>query len=101
MAIMAIVFVDRFRVGQVMLRVSLSAIAPGAMADRRKAIRRRPVWPDSDINISKISLRDFHAHTRDNPFSKQYMWGAAANLSAANRARSGDVFFDAVAEGGR
>ena len=25
-------------------------------------------------------LADFHAHTRDNPFSKQYMWGAAANL---------------------
>ena len=27
-------------------------------------------------------LADFHGHTRDNPFSKQYMWGAAANLSA-------------------
>jgi cytochrome c553 len=26
-------------------------------------------------------LVDFHFHTRDNPFSKQYMWGAAANLS--------------------
>jgi cytochrome c553 len=26
-------------------------------------------------------LRDFRAHARDNPFSKQYMWGAAANLS--------------------
>lgn len=26
-------------------------------------------------------LKDFKAHTRDNPFSKQYMWGAAANLS--------------------
>jgi len=26
-------------------------------------------------------LVDFGAHTRDNPFSKQYMWGAAANLS--------------------
>jgi cytochrome c553 len=25
-------------------------------------------------------LRDFHAHIRDNPFSKQYMWGAAANV---------------------
>jgi cytochrome c553 len=23
----------------------------------------------------------FRKHTRDNPFSKQYMWGAAANLS--------------------
>src|ERR1700686_2367018 len=26
-------------------------------------------------------LVDFHFHTRDNPFSKQYMWGAAAHLS--------------------
>jgi len=26
-------------------------------------------------------LADFHAHTRDNPLSKQYMWGAAANLT--------------------
>ena len=24
-------------------------------------------------------LRDFRAHTRDNPLSRQYMWGAAAN----------------------
>jgi cytochrome c553 len=26
-------------------------------------------------------LMDFHAHTRDNPLSRQYMWGAAANLT--------------------
>ena len=26
-------------------------------------------------------LLSFRKHTRDNPFSKQYMWGAAANLS--------------------
>ena len=26
-------------------------------------------------------LLSFRAHTRDNPFSKQYMWGAAENLS--------------------
>jgi cytochrome c553 len=26
-------------------------------------------------------LMDFSLHTRDNPFSKMYMWGAAANLS--------------------
>ncbi len=26
-------------------------------------------------------LMNFSAHTRDNPFSKLYMWGAAANLS--------------------
>jgi cytochrome c553 len=27
-------------------------------------------------------LAAFHAHTRDNPLSKQYMWGAAENLSS-------------------
>jgi cytochrome c553 len=27
------------------------------------------------------ALSSFHNHKRDNPFSKQYMWGAAANLS--------------------
>jgi cytochrome c553 len=26
-------------------------------------------------------LVDFRGHSRDNPFSKMYMWGAAANLS--------------------
>lgn len=29
-------------------------------------------------------LIDFHSHARDNPLSRQYMWGAAANLSAQN-----------------
>ena len=29
-------------------------------------------------------LADFHTHSRDNPFSKQYMWGAAENLSASS-----------------
>jgi cytochrome c553 len=27
-------------------------------------------------------LADFHTHRRDNPFSRQYMWGAARNLDA-------------------
>jgi cytochrome c553 len=26
-------------------------------------------------------LASFHRHTRDNPFSRQYMWGAVAALS--------------------
>jgi len=26
-------------------------------------------------------IRSFHDHTRDNPFSRQYMWGAVAALS--------------------
>jgi cytochrome c553 len=37
-------------------------------------------------------LASFHARTRDNPFSKQYMWGAAANLSAQT-ARDLAIYF--------
>jgi len=37
-------------------------------------------------------LLSFRAHTRDNPFSKQYMWGAAANLSP-NSVRYLAVYF--------
>ncbi|MEO6380610.1 MAG: hypothetical protein ABIO35_01035, partial [Nitrobacter sp.] len=35
---------------------------------------QRPQYIESQI-------RSFHDHTRDNPFSKQYMWGAVAALS--------------------
>jgi cytochrome c553 len=41
-------------------------------------------------------LVDFHAHTRDNPFSKQYMWGAAANLSPRT-ARDLAMYFSTLA----
>jgi cytochrome c553 len=34
---------------------------------------QRPLYIESQI-------RDFQAHARDNPFSKQYMWGAVAAL---------------------
>jgi cytochrome c553 len=37
-------------------------------------------------------LSSFRSHTRDNPFSKQYMWGAVANLSP-NSARYLAVYF--------
>src|SRR5476649_2522178 len=37
-------------------------------------------------------LLSFRRHTRDNPFSKQYMWGAVANLSP-NSARYLAVYF--------
>jgi cytochrome c553 len=37
-------------------------------------------------------LADFHAHTRDNPFARQYMWGAARNLDAQS-VRSLAVYF--------
>jgi len=40
-------------------------------------------------------LADFHARTRDNPFSRQYMWGAAANLGAGT-ARDLAAYFSAL-----
>src|ERR1035438_2132305 len=30
---------------------------------------------------TESQILSFRKHTRDNPFSKQYMWGAVANLS--------------------
>ena len=40
-------------------------------------------------------LLDFHNHVRDNPFSQQYMWGAAANLNAQT-ARDLAIYFSTV-----
>lgn len=37
-------------------------------------------------------LRDFRAHTRDNPLSKQYMWGAAANHLSSQTAHDLGVY---------
>jgi len=40
-------------------------------------------------------LADFHNHTRDNPFSRQYMWAAAANLTPQT-ARNLAVYFSTL-----
>jgi cytochrome c553 len=40
-------------------------------------------------------LLDFHNHVRDNPFSQQYMWGAAANLNAQT-ARDLAIYFSTL-----
>jgi len=40
-------------------------------------------------------IRSFHEHTRDNPFSKQYMWGAVAALSPYT-ARDLAAYFAAI-----
>ena len=37
-------------------------------------------------------LKDYRTHTRDNPLSKQYMWGAAANLNP-QRVRDLAIYF--------
>jgi cytochrome c553 len=48
--------------------------AQGYMVAPRLA-GQRPAYTESQI-------RSFREHTRDNPFSKQYMWGAVAALDA-------------------
>jgi cytochrome c553 len=58
--------------------------AQGFMTAPRLA-GQRPQYIESQI-------RSFHEHTRDNPFSKQYMWGAVAALSP-NAARDLSVYF--------
>ena len=58
-----------------------SAIALGVTEDRRKAIRRHPRLAGQRATYIYQQLASFAHHTRDAPFSKQYMWGAAANLS--------------------
>jgi cytochrome c553 len=40
----------------------------------------------------EAQLRGYAAHIRDNPLSKQYMWGAAANLSPDTVRDLGDYF---------
>jgi cytochrome c553 len=40
-------------------------------------------------------LMNFREHTRDNPFSKLYMWGAAANLSP-HTARNLAIYFSTI-----
>jgi cytochrome c553 len=49
---------------------------------------QRPQYVESQI-------RSFHDHLRDNPFSKQYMWGAAANLDAQDT-RDLALYFAAI-----
>jgi cytochrome c553 len=50
---------------------------------------QRPQYIESQI-------RSFHEHTRDNPFSKQYMWGAVAALGP-NAAHNLAIYFAAIA----
>src|SRR5208282_565491 len=46
-------------------------------------------------NYIEKQLMSFRAHTRDNPFSKLYMWGAAANVSPQT-ARNLAIYFSTI-----
>ena len=71
---------SRWRLTQ---KASLFGIAPGAMEHRRRVMRPRHDWPDRDAQYIENQLKNFGYHRRDNPFSKMYMWNAAANFSPA------------------
>jgi cytochrome c553 len=43
----------------------------------------------------QTQLMDFRAHTRDNPFSQQYMWGAVAGLDSRT-ARDLAIYFSTI-----
>jgi hypothetical protein len=45
---------------------------------------------------SGVQIRSFREHTRDNPFSKQYMWGAVAALGPYE-ARNLAIYFATIA----
>ena len=51
------------------------------MGLRRMAILLRQDWLGNSEQYIENQLTNFGDHTRDNPFSKMYMWGAAANLT--------------------
>ena len=69
--------------GWVMRKAWLFAIALGAMGCPHRVIALRRDWPDKRRGYIQSQLKDFSDHTRDNPFSQLYMWGATANLSSA------------------
>ncbi len=60
---------------------SRTATAPGATGHQGRASRPRRGWPDRGLQYLESQLLAFRTHTRDNPFSRQYMWGAVTNLS--------------------
>ena len=78
-----------------MLAVVCSVVAPGAVRAEDLAIRNcnwchgsaaqgytpAPRLAGQRSQYIENQLVSFHARTRDNPFSRQYMWGAAASLS--------------------
>jgi cytochrome c553 len=48
------------------------------------------------LQYIESQIRSFHEHTRDNPFSKQYMWGAVAALGPQT-ARDLAIYFATIA----
>ena len=90
--------------GQVRARVPASVIAPGATVHRGQGYMVAPRLAGQRAQYIESQLRSYREHTRDNPFSKQYMWGAVAALRP-HEARDLAIYFATLtpraANGGR
>lgn len=86
---------NRFRRKPAILAIVFAVISPWAAHSESLAVRDctwchgasaqgytpAPRLAGQRIEYIQNQLKDFWTHARDNPFSRQYMWGAAANLS--------------------
>src|ERR1700676_5759081 len=82
--------------GQVRARVPASVIAPGAAVYRGQGYMVAPRLAGQRPQYIESQLRSYREHTRDNPFSKQYMWGAVAALGP-HAGRDLAIYFATIA----
>ena len=103
---MEVRIMNHFRRKVAILAATFAVISPWAVHSESPAVRDctwchgasaqgytpAPRLAGQKIDYIQNQLKDFWTHTRDNPFSRQYMWAAAANLSP-QRAHDLAVYF--------
>jgi len=87
---------EKFVVAKIAAAAVIASVLPALAGDAEPASVRNCTWchgasaqgyapaprlAGQRSQYTESQLLSFIKHTRDNPFSKQYMWGAAANLS--------------------
>jgi cytochrome c553 len=86
----------KFVIAKIAVAALIASVLPALAGDMEPASVRNCTWchgasaqgyapaprlAGQRSQYTENQLLNFIKHTRDNPFSKQYMWGAAANLS--------------------
>ena len=86
----------KFVIAKIAVAAVIASVLPALAGDAEPASVRNCTWchgasaqgyapaprlAGQRSQYTESQLLSFIKHTRDNPFSKQYMWGAAANLS--------------------
>ena len=86
----------KFVIAKIAVAALIASVLPALAGDMESASVRNCTWchgasaqgyapaprlAGQRSRYTENQLLSFFKHTRDNPFSKQYMWGAAANLS--------------------